>query len=121
MVQVSSAEWDARALKALAIHERFYALPEFLQAVLQAAQSQLPLERAWIFGSRARSDHRSRSDYDLAFEMGQVDPLAWSRFLNDTSEKKATLLPLQILDLRHARPELRESVSKEGILIYEKI
>ena len=55
-----------------------------------------------LFGSRARGDFRRTSDIDLAVQGGNV-----CRFRLDLCS-----------DLS---PELREAISKEGVLLYEKV
>ena len=70
-----------------------------------------------LFGSRARGDFKRTSDIDLAVSGGNFD-----RFALDVDEETSTLLMFDIVDLdREMQPELRESIEKEGVPLYEKV
>ena len=70
-----------------------------------------------LFGSRARGDFRRTSDIDLAVQGGNV-----CRFRLDVEEETHTLLTFDVIDLcSDLSPELREAISKEGVLLYEKV
>ena len=68
-----------------------------------------------LFGSRARGDHKERSDIDLAFYGGEQ-----SRFILSVDEETSTLLEFDIVDLeKPIQNELLESIQREGVVIYE--
>ena len=70
-----------------------------------------------LFGSRARGDFRRTSDIYLAVQGGNV-----CRFRLDVEEETHTLLTFDVIDLcSDLSPELREAISKEGVLLYEKV
>lgn len=70
-----------------------------------------------LFGSRARGDYKRTSDIDLAVEGGKFE-----RFALDVTEETSTLLKYDIVNLdREVEQQLRESIKKEGQLIYEKV
>mgnify|MGYP002621349539 FL=1 len=70
-----------------------------------------------LFGSRARGDFKRTSDIDLAVSGGNFD-----RFALDVDEETSTLLMFDIVDLdREMQSELRESIEKEGVILYEKV
>lgn len=70
-----------------------------------------------LFGSRARGDFKRVSDIDLAVEGGE-----FARFALDVEEDTSTLLEYDIVDLdRDIQQELRESIRREGKVLYEKI
>ena len=74
------------------------------------------LDKLILFGSRARGDYRRTSDIDLAATGGDV-----LRFSLDADEETSTLLSFDVVNLDRAVPEeLRESIEKEGIVLYEK-
>ena len=67
-------------------------LPDRLPGPFAAAlMGQCPhwpsLQRVWLFGSRARGDHRPRSDIDLAFERDALalDWYAITEWLEETA------------------------------------
>lgn len=75
------------------------------------------LETVILFGSRARGDYKRTSDIDLAVKGGNV-----AGFSLDVEERTSTLLFFDIVNLDGAvQEELRESIRKEGIVIYEKV
>ena len=75
------------------------------------------VEKVLLFGSRARGDFKRTSDIDLAVSGGDFD-----RFVLDVDEETTTLLMFDIIDLdREMQPELRESIEKEGVVLYEKV
>ena len=77
---------------------------------------QYDVEKVILFGSRARGDFHRTSDIDLAVIGGDVP-----RFALDVDEETTTLLKYDIVDLNGVvQPELRQSIEKEGKLIYEK-
>ncbi|MBO7678069.1 MAG: nucleotidyltransferase domain-containing protein [Thermoguttaceae bacterium] len=75
------------------------------------------MERLLLFGSRARGDYRERSDIDLAAEGGRVN-----EFAREIEEKVPTLLMFDVIDLsRPVGEELRRTIEREGVLLYEKV
>ena len=87
-----------------------------LEELLILAQ-KYNLEKLILFGSRARGDYRKTSDIDLAATGGDI-----VRFALDAEEETSTLLSFDVVNLdRTVQKELRESIKKEGIVIYEKI
>ena len=68
-----------------------------------------------LFGSRARGDFKRTSDIDIAASGGDFD-----RFAVD--EEKSTLLEFDIVDLdRDMQDALRESIRREGKILFEKV
>ena len=75
------------------------------------------VEKVILFGSRARGDYKERSDIDLAFSGGNS-----SEFILTVDEETYTLLKFDVVDLeKPVRNELRESIEREGMVIYEEI
>mgnify|MGYP003300045303 CR=1 FL=1 len=75
------------------------------------------IEKVYLFGSRARGDYKERSDIDLATTGGNA-----VEFALDVDELTSTLLKYDIVNLdRTVQEELRESIRKEGRLMYEKV
>ena len=74
------------------------------------------LDRVILFGSRARGDHRERSDIDLAVSGGDINLF---RYWLD--ESAPTLLKFDVVDLsRPLNDELLKSIRKDGVIIYDK-
>ncbi|WP_418490241.1 nucleotidyltransferase family protein [Frisingicoccus sp.] len=75
------------------------------------------IHRVILFGSRARGDYHKTSDIDLAVSGGDI-----VSFTIDVDEETYTLLNFDVVNLDGpVQEELRESIEKEGIIIYEKI
>ena len=85
--------------------------PEVIEEIRKLAQKVI------LFGSRARGDFRRTSDIDIAVTGGD-----FSRFALDVDEETSTLLEYDIVNLdRDMQEELRESIEKEGRVLYEKV
>ena len=70
-----------------------------------------------LFGSRARGDFKRTSDIDIAVTGGD-----FVRFALDVDEETSTLLEYDIVDLDNdIQDELRDSIKKEGRILYEKV
>lgn len=88
---------------------------EVIKDLLELAK-KYDLERVILFGSRARGDYRSRSDIDLAVSGGNI-----ISFSLGVEEELSTLLEFDVVNLDGTvQKELRESIEREGIVIYEK-
>ena len=75
------------------------------------------VKRVELFGSRARGDYKRASDIDLAVRGGDSP-----RFRLDIEEETSTLLKFDIVDLdSQMQDELRESIRREGKVLYEKV
>ena len=84
--------------------------PEVIEEIRNLAQ-KYDIEKVILFGSRARGD------IDIAVTGGD-----FARFALDVDEETSTLLEYDIVNLdRDMQDELRESIEKEGRILYEKI
>ncbi len=87
-----------------------------LEEICNLAQ-QYEIEKVILFGSRARGDFYKTSDIDLASCGGD-----FVRFSLDVEEETSTLLQFDIVDLDGAvSEELRDSIMREGRVLYEKV
>ncbi|MDO5349755.1 MAG: nucleotidyltransferase domain-containing protein [Lachnospiraceae bacterium] len=87
-----------------------------MAALIELAQ-KYDISKVILFGSRARGDYHTTSDIDLAVTGGNI-----VRFIVDVEEYVPSLLKFDIINLDGAvQEELRESIEREGIVIYEKI
>lgn len=75
------------------------------------------VKKVILFGSRARGDFKEKSDIDLAVQGGD-----FIRFMLDVNEETSTLLSFDIINLdEEIQSELRESIEKEGKIVYEEV
>ncbi|AHE98264.1 nucleotidyltransferase domain-containing protein [Thioalkalivibrio paradoxus] len=78
------------------------------------------IERAVLYGSRAKGTHRNGSDIDLCLEGEQ---LGLTDLLRISDEIDELLLPWKVdLSLRHMidNPDLLEHIARVGIALYER-
>lgn len=75
------------------------------------------VKKVILFGSRARGNFKEKSDIDLAVKGGD-----FIRFVLDVNEETSTLLEFDIVNLdEDIQDELRESIKKEGKVVYEEV
>ena len=87
-----------------------------IKEIIELAQ-QYGIEKVVLFGSRARGDYHRASDIDLAVYGGDV-----VRFSLDVEEKTSTLLTYDVVDMNKNHQEgFKESIKREGKVLYEKI
>lgn len=89
---------------------------QVINEIIDLAKSN-GIEKVVLFGSRARGDYHRASDIDLAVCGGDI-----TNFALDVEEKTSTLLTYDVVDLSKKLQEgFRESIEKEGKILYEKI
>ena len=69
----------------------------------------------WLFGSCARGDAGHLSDIDVAVESATPLPLGLLAELREALEESTIPYRVEIVDLRDAGPDYRQSVIAEGI------
>lgn len=90
--------------------------PVVIQEIRDLAQ-KYGINQVILFGSRARGDYKRVSDIDLAVSGGD-----FVRFALDVDEETSTLLMYDFVNLDGTvQEELRDSIQKEGKVLYEKI
>lgn len=90
--------------------------PQVISEIQELAR-KYGIKKVTLFGSRARGDFKRTSDIDLAAAGGNFD-----RFALDVREETSTLLKYDIVNLdRDMQEEVRETICREGIVIYEEV
>jgi len=75
------------------------------------------VKKVILFGSRARGDFYKKSDIDLAVEGGN-----FLGFSMSVDEETSTLLEYDIIELdRGISEKLKDSIKRDGVVIYEKV
>ncbi|HPY13420.1 MAG TPA: nucleotidyltransferase domain-containing protein [bacterium] len=75
------------------------------------------VEKAVLFGSRARGDNRENSDIDIAF---YTDNKEVFHFLKDEMDQIDTILKIDLFDAKNIKKQpLLDGIKKDGIIIYE--
>lgn len=89
---------------------------ELIQEIYELAR-KYDIEKILLFGSRARGDFKRTSDIDLAVSGGNIAAFALS-----LDEETSTLLKYDVINLEESvQEELLQSITTEGIVLYEKI
>jgi len=95
-------------------------LPPSIRRLIDYGIQTVVPDRVTLFGSRARGDARTDSDYDLAFDFPSERQLYWLRFVTAADDLPITLRPTDLVSWQEASPELQERIKREGIVIYER-
>ena len=75
------------------------------------------IDKVILFGSRARGDHKEKSDIDLAVTGGNI-----TEFRLAVDDEVRTLLMFDVVNLDEpVQKPLLQSIEQEGILLYEKV
>ena len=84
-----------------------------LEALKEHLLKDYPNSKIWIFGSRARGDHRSASDIDLLIESIDKVPNRVLALLRSTLEESSFPFKVDLVSLDDLAEEYREQVLKE--------
>ena len=93
--------------------------PKLAEQIRAVASASPGVAKIWLFGSRAREDAGDRSDIDLAVECPGAAAADFARTMIDLSELD-TLLPVDVVRLDEAGPELARRIRSEGVVMYER-
>lgn len=81
---------------------------------------QMPtVESVVLFGSRARGDHRERSDIDLAVLCPDASSRDWFA-MTDIVDEARTLLKIDLVRYDRMEQEFRDEIDLEGVVLYER-
>lgn len=98
-----------------AIGNQFNLPQRVLKDILFLAQKH-GIQKVILFGSRARGNNSERSDIDIAVYGNNFDAFYW-----DIKEQVHSLLSFDIVDLNtNISDELKEQITLEGVVLYEK-
>lgn len=92
---------------------RQYAIEQLRRMVLDALGERDA--EVWLFGSCARDDVRQHSDIDIAILPHTDLPAGFFAMLAADIEDSPIPYDVDLVDLRHAAPDLVEKVRREGI------
>jgi uncharacterized protein len=77
------------------------------------------VDAIWLYGSRARGDHRPRADIDLAVEAPRADVRQWDRIL-ELAENADTLLRVDCVRLDAAEPDFRARLMRDAVPLFRR-
>lgn len=90
-----------------------------LQAAVSPIAALYGVERMYLFGSRARGDNRTDSDYDFLISKGKVQTLLLHSALWQDLEE-ALHASVDLVTDTSSDKELIDRARKDAILIYEQ-
>lgn len=79
------------------------------------------IEKIILYGSRARADHKERSDIDLAIVCPQASDNDWFE-ITEIIDDADTLLKIDCVrfdKLKDTNP-LKQSIIRDGVILYQK-
>jgi len=91
-------------------------LPDKVVEEIRAFALERKIAKVVLFGSRARTTNRERSDVDLAVVRGDFDAFYW-----DVQERIDSLLSFDVVNLTNASDELKKEIERDGVAIYEEV
>jgi len=86
------------------------------QKIIALISALIPNAKIYLFGSRARGTHASRSDIDIALDAGQeLKPVAVGEVIDVLA---GTDIPykIEVVDFHSVSEEMKKSIIDEGIL-----
>ncbi|MBS1987843.1 nucleotidyltransferase domain-containing protein [Candidatus Dependentiae bacterium] len=88
----------------------------FQDLLIKIIKAHLPACKILLFGSRARSEHGSRSDIDLALDNSQAIPGHVLLEIKDAVAESNVPFFVDIVDLHTASDRLKKEIERDGVL-----
>jgi len=98
--------------------EREQEILEWIKRGMDRYSDDLGDDKIYLFGSRARRDHRERSDFDLGVYGEKPISLHTFYEISDYLEDLPTLYRIEWVDLNRAAPEFRKDALKNAVKIH---
>ncbi|SDC85421.1 MULTISPECIES: nucleotidyltransferase domain-containing protein [unclassified Candidatus Frackibacter] len=93
---------------------------EQLQSIVEVIREVEKIEKASIFGSRARGDYEKTSDIDIAIYAPEISSLELN-LLRDKLEQLDIIYKIDVVDFFNiSKQGLIDNIKEEGKVIYEK-
>ena len=90
------------------------AIPDSVRPLVARLSAAPGVRRVVLFGSRARGDHRPRSDVDLALDAPGLADADWLRLHADADDAR-TLYHVDLVRLDRVPDRLRQRIEREGV------
>lgn len=94
--------------------------PEVVNIIAEHLGRYSHVEKVILFGSRARGDERERSDIDIAVVGEDITDREWTDIWTYVDEEAPTLLCIDLVRWKEASDQIRESIKREGVPLYER-
>lgn len=93
--------------------------PEVVGIIAEHLGRYPHVEKVILFGSRARGDEKERSDIDIAVVGEDITDGEWTDMWTYVDEEAPTLLCIDLVRWTEASEQIRESIEREGVPLYE--
>lgn len=93
---------------------------QILKEISSIITEYLPGSLIYLFGSRAKGDAESTSDFDIAIDAAEKIPLDIIARIRDEIEELNTLKNVDIIDLNRVNTKLREIIQRTGVKINDR-
>jgi predicted nucleotidyltransferase len=90
---------------------------EILTEIANIIMRYYPGAQIFLFGSRAKGDVNTLSDYDIAIDINTKIPLETISRIKDEIDKLPTLKTIDITDLNRVNMKFKKIVLKTGVNI----
>ncbi|ACM59878.1 putative nucleotidyltransferase [Caldicellulosiruptor bescii] len=100
--------------------KRFGIEEEILDKIIEIFKKYKQVKKACIFGSRARGDYRRGSDIDICIWLEEESENPIYKIQNELEEVNTILLFDVVAFNSITKESLKESIIKEGVIIYER-
>ena len=94
-------------------------LPKNINVLVERIVALLNPSQVILYGSRSRGTHHHLSDFDIAV-VCHNNPKGWSDLHWELEEGVLTLYPVDIVDYNDASDLLKEQISKDGEILYDR-
>ena len=91
-----------------------------VERIVDVVRREPRVEKAILFGSRARGDHRPRSDVDLAIVAPGLDAGGWRALLEAVETQARTLIGRDLVLYRETSGAFRQEIDRFGVVVYER-
>ena len=97
-------------------------MEEIIRQIRAIARRYPPIDRILLFGSRARGDHRPKSDVDIAVFASAMPASDWREFCDAIHGSIRTLLEFDIVRVDDCTESFfLHNITTDGVVIYEKV
>ena len=94
--------------------------PAIIDAIAKRIGSCPHVEKIILFGSRARGDEQERSDIDIAIAGPGITREEWLEMREYVEENAETLLFIDLVRFETASDQMKDSMDREGVVLYER-
>ena len=84
--------------------------------IINIVSKHLPKAKIYLFGSRARKDHSSESDIDIALDSNKKIESYTLSLIKEEIEESTIPYTVDVVDVHSISEDLKKQILKDGIL-----